>query len=265
MRMCVRGLCAGIAALGLPFSAAAEGGFFDVELEDHRDWTLSVTAGAGSIDISGDARIDDRAGDTEISFNSTLDLKHTNAFWGEIDLQLFRGHHLRVGVTPMRFDGRTVLAATITIDGVEYEVGDQIDTKLRLDQYEVSYRYAFELGERVTLAPLLQVNVLDARFTVQDETSGITDRERAWVPVPSLGLRAEFFPHARPGLFGEAKGITLGSPGTFWELTGGASLHITRNLSILGQYRAADYDIDYLDVDADARLEGPYLAATLRF
>jgi hypothetical protein len=58
---------------------------------------------------------------------------------------------------------------------------------------------------------------------------------------------------------------TLGSPGTFWELTGGASIHITRNLAILGQYRAADYDIDYWSVDADARLEGPYLAATLRF
>jgi hypothetical protein len=254
-----------IAVLGLPCGAAAEGSLFDVELEDHRDWTLSVSAGAGSIDLSGHALVDDRVGDTPVSLNNVLDVDHTDAFWGEIDFQPFRSHHLRVGVTPMRFDGRTVLTASITIDGVMYQAGDQVDTKLRLDQYDVSYRYAFELGDRVTLAPLLQVSILDVRTSIDNETLGVSESERVTLPIPSLGLRAEFFPLARLGLFGEGKALTLGSKATYWELTGGASLHITRNLAILGQYRAADYDIDYWSVDADARLEGPYLAAPLRF
>jgi len=66
-------------------------------------------------------------------------------------------------------------------------------------------------------------------------------------------------------VFAEAKGFTIGSPGTMWDVRGGLRLHPIRNFFLSGSYRVLDYDIDYLDVEVDVRIQGPFVGATLRF
>lgn len=252
-----------MAALASPALAAE--GFLSVDFEDHRDWSVSLSGGAGIVDLEGEGRIDENLGDTKVSFDGLLDLTDTNTFWAELDLQPLRGHHLRLAVTPMRFDGSDFLSQSITVGGVTYDVGDLVESDLKADQYEISYRYAFELGQRITLAPLLQATLIDGRFEIQNQTLGVSEKESALIPVPALGLRAEIYPLARLGLFAEAKGLTIGRPATYFDAVGGVSLHLTRNLAVVGRYRFSEVDVDYRNVEAEARFHGPYLAASLRF
>jgi hypothetical protein len=258
------GCAAWVAALALPFSAAAED-LLSVDYEDHRDWWISLSGGAGLVDLEGDGRFDEDLGDTKVSFDGELDLQDTTSFWLELDLQPFRGHHLRLAVTPMRFDGSDFLSETITVGGITYDVGDFVESDLKADQYELSYRYAFELGRRVTLAPLLQATLIDGRFEIENLTLGVSERQSELIPIPALGLRAELYPLARLGLFAEGKGLTIGPTATYWDAIGGVSLHLTRNLAVVGRYRWTGVDVDYRDVKAEARFHGPYLAANLRF
>ena len=120
-------------------------------------------------------------------------------------------------------------------------------------------------GEDLTVAPIVQLSLADAAFEVENETLAVSEKESAWLPLPYLGLRAEVFPLSRLELFAEAKGMTIGSPATILDLSGGLAVHISRNLSVLGRYRWSDYEVEFSDTEIDLELGGPYVGARVRF
>jgi len=182
-----------------------------------------------------------------------------------VDLQLFRGQHLRFAYTPLRLDASEVLDTAIVVDGTTYDPGDLVKSKIKLDQYELSFRSEFWLGDYVTIAPLLQVSLVDAKLGISNQTLGVSENVSGLLPLPYLGLRGEVYPLARLQLFAEGKGFTIGSAGTIWDVSGGAALHLTRNLSIMARYRVSDYAVEFLDSEIDLSLSGPQVGATLRF
>ncbi|MGH0033014.1 MAG: hypothetical protein ACQGVC_24760 [Myxococcota bacterium] len=254
-----------LAALGPAAQAAAEEPWYSVYRSDHRQWTLALSGGFTLLDLEGEGRYSDEFGDSEVSFDGTLDLDEVDTWWAEADLQLFRGQHLRFGYMPVRIDESGVLDSTIVVDGVTYDAGDQVDADLKLDRYELSFRSEIWLGEYVSIAPLVEVALLDGRAEISNRTLGVSEKEEALVPLPYLGLRGEVFPHPRIQLFVEGKGMTIGSDATTWDASGGVALHLTRNLSLMGRYRVTDYEVDMLGVEFDANLGGPQVGATLRF
>lgn len=255
----------GITLLLLPERSAAEEPWWSVYRSDHRQWTVSLTGGLTLLNLGGTGTVDESQGDTDINLDGTLDLARVGTFWGEIDLQLFRGQHLRFAYTPIRFDSSEILDTEILVDGVSYEIGDAVDSKLKLDTYELSYRSEIWLGEYISIAPLVQVSLIDASIVLKNDTLGIVEEESALLPLPYLGLRVEAFPIARVGLFAEAKGFTIGSKATIWDASGGLSVHLTRNFSLMGRYRMSGYDVFFADSEIDLDIGGPYLGATVRF
>ena len=254
-----------ITFLFLPLAAVAEEPWYSVYRGDHRDWTFALSGGFALLDLNGRGTIDQGSGDTNISLDGTLDLSRFRTFWGEADLQLLRGQHLRFTYTPLRLDSSEVLDTAIVVNGTTYDVGDQVDSKIKLDQYEISYRSDFWLGDYVSIAPVLQVSLVDAKVSIANDTLGVSESVHGLLPLPYLGLRGEVYPLARLQLFAEAKGFTIGSKGTVWDATGGVALHLTRNLSIQGRYRFSDYSVDFLDSKIDLNLAGPEVGATIRF
>lgn len=248
-----------------PLLAGAEEPWYSVYRGDHRDWTVSLTGGFALMDLDGGATIDESLGDTDISFSGTLDLPEVETFWAEAELQLFRGQHLRFAYTPMRFGGDEVLDETIVVDGTTYGIGDLVDSELRFDQYELSFYSEIWLGEYLNVAPVVQVTLVDAAFEIENETLAVSEKESAWLPLPYLGLRAEAYPLSRLEIFAEAKGMTIGSPATILDLSGGLALHLTRNFSVLGRYRWSDYAVEFSDTEIDLEIGGPYVGARVRF
>jgi hypothetical protein len=181
-----------------------------------------------------------------------------------VDLQPLRGQHLRFAYAPMRFDGNEALDVPIVVDGETYDAGDLVDTNLRLDQYELSFRSEFWLGEVLSIAPVVQLNLVDARLKLANQSQAISDEESVFVPIPYLGLRAELYPLARVGLFAEGKGMPLGSKATVWDATGGVALYLSRNVALTGRYRLSHYEVDF-DSEIDIDISGPQVGATVRF
>jgi hypothetical protein len=251
--------------LSLPLIGQAEEPWYSVHRSDHRDWTVSVTGGLSMLDLDGRGTVDEGLGDTNISLDGTLDLSGIASWWGEIDLQLLRGQHLRFAYTPMGFDGNEVLDTAIVVDGITYDIGDLVDSDLKLDQYEISFRSEFWFGEYVSIAPVVQVTLVDASVKIENQTLGITEKESALLPLPYLGLRAEVYPLARLGLFAEAKGFTIGSKASVWDVSGGLSLHLTRNFSLMGRYRLSDYAVEFSDSKIDLNVGGLFFGGTVRF
>jgi hypothetical protein len=256
------------ALLGLGAVAAAaeesEAPWWGVGFDDHRAWTLALTGGAQRQDIDGDVRVALDFGDASVGTDA-LDFGRSTNGWGEVDLQAIQKHHLRFAYIPLEWNGDTLLALPIDFGGDTFDVSDRVVSRVKLDTYELSYRYDFYLGEQITLSPIVQMSLVDGRIEVADQTLGVGYDESQLVPVPALGLRAEVYPLSRIGVFAEGKGFTIGSQGTMWDAQGGVSLHPLRSLSLKASYRVQDYDVDYSGVEFDARMMGPFLAATLRF
>lgn len=260
-------LCSTVLLCCLSFGASAEESespWWAVDYDDHRTWTLALTGGVYRQEIDGDVRVETGSGDATVD-TSILDLEKDRNGWAEIDLQAIQKHHLRFAYIPMEFDGDTLLALPINLGGDTFDVSDRIISRLKLDTYELSYRYDIYLGERITLSPIVQLSLVDGRIEVLDKTIGVGYDESQLVPVPALGLRAEVYPLARIGVFAEGKGFTIGSQGSMWDAQGGVSLHPLRSLSLKASYRVLDYDVDYSGVEFNARMQGPFLAASLRF
>lgn len=238
--------------------------FWSLDHDDHRTWTLALSGGVYRQKLSGDVSLDTSFGDAYVDVD-ILDLDDDTNGWGEVDLQLFQKHHLRLAYIPIKFDGDTILSQTIDFGGEEFEISDRVSSEVEMSTLELSYRYDIYLGPWVTLSPLIQVSAVDGRVKATDETLGLEAEESQWLPVPALGLRAEFYPLARLGLFAEGKGFTIGNPATMWDVQGGVTLHLLRWFALRGSYRVINYDVDYKGYKVNARVQGPYVGATLRF
>lgn len=256
--------CAGLLLL-LCSSVASAQAWWQVSLQDHRDWWLSLSGAAARANLYGGFTLDTSKGDTRVDLDSDLGLDHDTTGWLEVDLQPFRGHHLRFEYMPTRFDATTYLSTTIIVDGEEYEIGDFVDSRLDIDQYSLAYRYDFALGSRILLSPLLDVSLVDVKGEISDRTLGLRASDRILLPVPYLGLRLELLPLSRLSLFALGKGMTIGKTATVWGAEAGGTLWLTRNLGVFGRYRVYDYNIRYSDARVDVRLDGPLAGATLRF
>jgi len=244
--------------------ASARAAWWNVEHDDHRTWKVALSGGALRQELDGKVQVDSALGSAMVDVD-LLDLDHEDTGWAEIDLQLFQKHHLRLLYLPIEYDGDAVLDVPIRFGDITFDISDRVTSELDLDTYELSYRYDIYLGKWVTLSPLIQVSAIDGRIEVEDETQLVSLDESQWVPIPALGLRAEVYPIAHLGAFAEAKGFTIGSAGSMWDVQGGLRLHLIRNLFLSGSYRVIDYDVDYMGVDVDVRTQGPFAGATLRF
>lgn len=238
--------------------------WWSVDHDDHRTWTLALSGGVYEQKLSGKVQVDTDFGDAFVDVDILNLDKDTNG-WGEVDLQLFQKHHLRLSFVPIKFDGDTVLSQTIEFGGDTFEISDRVSSTLKMNTYELSYRYDIYLGKWLTLSPLIQVSAIDGEVEVRDQTLGLGAKESQWVPVPALGVRAEFYPLARIGVFAEGKGFTIGNPATMWDVQGGVTVHLLRWLALRGSYRVIDYDVDYQGYKVDARIKGPFAGATIRF
>jgi hypothetical protein len=238
--------------------------FWSVDHDDHRTWKLALSGGVYEQKLEGQVQFDTAFGDAFVDVD-ILDLDKDTNGWGEVDLQLFQKHHLRFAYIPIQFDGDTVLSRTIEFGGGSFDITDRVSSTLEMNTYELSYRYDIYLGKWLTVSPLIQVSAVDGRAEISDETLGLGTEESQWVPVPALGVRAEFYPLSRIGIFAEGKGMTIGDPATMWDVQGGVTLHLLRWLSLRGSYRVIDYDVDYKGYKVDARIKGPFAGATLRF
>ena len=109
---------------------------------------------------------------------------------------------------------------------------------------------------------------LDTAMIVKHDVGGSVDVDEDdsfFVPIPSVGLRLEGYPARRFGLFGEAKGMTIGNQATTWDVEGGLEFFLAKNLSIEARYRYAFYDLDVSDIKFEANMSGPYLGFGVRF
>jgi hypothetical protein len=119
------------------------------------------------------------------------------------------------------------LSADLTIQGVTYPVGAQIDSVFNFDLIRGTYSYAVVQNERLRLAIGLGVYAVPLRYGLEVQTlSGRVAAEGAdtTLPLPALSLRGEFQIIPKLFLNAEFDGMYLelnDFRGSLWDLNVG--------------------------------------------
>jgi hypothetical protein len=92
-------------------------------------------------------------------------------------------------------DGSSTLSEDITIDGVTYPVGAQVDSLFDFDIIRGTYSYAVLQDERMRIALGLGVYAVPLEYGLSIETTGgrsSVEGADTTLPLPALALRGEF-------------------------------------------------------------------------
>lgn len=231
------------------------------------DETVSVKLGYQSTAISGQfAGVVNGVG-THIDMQNELGFKRSNNVTAEAAIQL-GDSRLSLGYLPLDFKGSGTLTRAISFNGQTYNVGRTVNSRVKADIFDLAYTYYLvnmdDVPSRFQLGIEPAVKLIQAKASLTDTGTNVTNEVSATVPIPTIGLRArvalaDFLGVvARVGYMGYASN-------RFLDLDGQVEFSPVPLLGLYAGYRKLDLKIDTSGVYVDTRMDGPYVGAFFRF
>jgi hypothetical protein len=224
----------------------------------------------GYLPLSADGKFavgsDGQAG-TKIDFQDDLNFDDSKQYQLEAAFQLgdFR---LFAAYMPIEFSGKGVLTQDTSFSGETFVAGSRVESNVDLDIYEAGLAwYGVNIDDmpiRVQLGPEVAVKYIDASVDMKSDVYGLKTSESVNVALPSLGLRGRLAMSDWLGVIGRA-GYMEYEDNSFLDVEGQVELSPIPLLGLFAGYRYLDVDIDESDVYVDAKFDGPYIGALVRF
>ena len=204
--------------------------------------------------------------DTRFEVKDDLGVRDEKTFAGEAFVRLGRVT-LRVGYTPIRYDGNKTLTQTIVFNGQTFSVSDNVITRLDFDMIDAELQVDI-LRPHLVAASFYLGLIAKVKYVngeVELSSSLLTEKEDLQGAIPTVGIAAGagFFQNL---LRVDARAAGMSYSGNhLYEADAFASLVPFPFLRLQGGYRYIDLKVDEDDVLADIKLSGPYVGAQLSF
>jgi len=231
------------------------------------DETVSIKAGYLSLSPDGVFAGRDKGAGVDIDFEDDVDFDDTEEFFAEAALQLWR-FRLAASYTPLDFTGTSTLDRTITFNGRSYGINDTVKGEIDVDLYDLGLTFYLinmdDLPVRFQLGIEVAGKVIDGSVRLSDVTAGIREEVSGTAGVPTVGGRVRLGISDLLGIAGRV-GYAEYDDNTFLDADGQIEFSPLPLVGIFAGYRYLDIDIDESDIILDARFEGPYGGAFVRF
>jgi len=193
-----------------------------------------------------------------------------------------RRHQLDFSYASYDRDGSATLSEELTIGGVTYPVGAQVETDFDFDIIRGTYSYAFWQGERMRVALGLGVYAVPLSYGVEIETTGgrtVVEGADTTLPLPALSLRGEFLLFnklflntAVEGMYlelddfkGALLDLNVGLEYRPWRHFGVGLAYNFLGVSVEGESSSTDYPGADFVGEVDIRYSGLFLYGTFSF
>jgi len=206
---------------------------------------------------------------------SDLNLGDNNEVFGRIKIDLPPGlPNIYVMATPTSFDGTGQTTLPVQYGNVVFAGGSPLQTKLKLDQYDLALYYPIPMLKAATLGVLNAEIGLDARQLKYDGTiTGIvylspgitqTSAKSATYYIPMIYAAVQVKPVPVVSFEAEFRGITYGS-NSYYDYIGRLKVMPYGPLFISGGYRYEQIKIDQDNLLTNLRIQGPFVEAGISF
>jgi hypothetical protein len=177
-----------------------------------------------------------------------------------------RKFKLRFGVTPVKYEGDTILTRSIVFNGQRYTIGLPVTSELEWRSWRFGIEYDFISTSRGFFGVILEGKFTD--LNVELLAPLIAEFARVRVPVPTIGAIGRVYVARNVALSAEFTGLKLtiqDDTGTYLEFDVNAQFNFNKNLGVQGGYRAMtlDYAVELDSGELD--LKGLYFGGVARF
>ena len=203
---------------------------------------------------------------TKFDAKDDLGVKDGNFPSGEAFVRFGR-IHLRVGYTPISYDGNKTLTRQIVFNGQSYDIGENVvsslDVKMLDGDVQIDLLRPDVVAASFNLGLIVKVKYVDG--SVELASTGVAETKDFKAPVPMVGLAAGVGV-LKNALRADARVTGIAYSGNhLYEGDFFASVVPFPFLRIQGGYRFIDLKIDEDDIVAELKIKGPYVGAQVSF
>jgi outer membrane protein len=170
--------------------------------------------------------------------------------------------------TPMSFDQTALVTRPISFGGQTFgTVGVPVDSKLKLDHYDLALFYPIPLLKTATLGKLnveFGLNARQINFEGTISGGGRTGSKSLTLFVPMIYAGVQVKPISLFSIEAEFRGIAYGE-NHYYDYLGRVKVNPIPLVYIAGGYRAETLKIDAQDVKADIKFGGPFIEVGVSF
>jgi hypothetical protein len=162
---------------------------------------------------------------------------------------------------PYRFNGEQTITKSFRFGGVTYPVNERVTAKATLNYFSLGYQYDMIQRQRLGLGLQTGVAYMGVRAQASSPSAGPAEVNRD-IPFPLVGLVGQYTPGEKSSfsIRGEARGMTFGSYGNYFDVGGNVAYHLSRNVSLEVGYRVVDGEGHHATRGAQLNFRGPSIA-----
>lgn len=181
-------------------------------------------------------------------------------------------HKFRFDYVPILYEAEVTLNKEIIFNGIRYEVGLPVNSKLNWKAMRLGYEYDFLYRDRWFVGFLVEAKYTDVRVDLATPLRE-ADWAQARAPIPALGGVARFYPVSNISVTADVSGfklpVSVDKENRYdgnildWDIYG--TVNFTNNLGVQVGYRSMNV---YYRVDndtGDMKLRGLYFMGVGRF
>jgi outer membrane protein len=212
---------------------------------------VSVPGVVGDIDLKDDLNLD-KENNPFVRIRAELPLVLPNIY---------------LMATPMTFKGSGQLIRSISFNDQTFSGGVPVDSKVKLDHYDLALFYPIPALKTATLGKLnidLGLNARKIDFEGTISQGSLTASKNLSIYVPMIFVGVQVKPISVLSIEAEVRGIAYGS-NHYFDYIGRLRVNPIPLVFIGAGYRAETIKIDQSDVKADIKFGGPFIEAGLSF
>lgn len=101
-------------------------------------------------------------------------------------------HRLHFNFFDISRSADRVLGRDVEFDGTVYPLGTDVDSRMSIQRYDLTYGYSFLQDDRMDLAVTFGIHGMRTALRLDSQDLGVQEEERFFLPIPLPGLRMDF-------------------------------------------------------------------------
>ncbi len=230
------------------------------------DYTIEIEGRYWMPKLASTVRIVENNVGTDINVIDDLGFDDSKKFGeGRLQVKFARKHKFNFSFLPLSWEGDKNITRDIAFGGQTFPAGANVQSKARLDLYKAGYEYDFLLGKAGFLGGAIDVLVVKVDVELKAPAVAITEKEDKTIAIPMIGLIGRVYPIQWVNLTGKVSGMPLGSYGYVIDAEASLTINPVKYVGISGGYRYLQANLKYDNNLSDFKLNGPFVALSVRF
>ncbi|MCW8858317.1 MAG: hypothetical protein OQK50_07285 [Deltaproteobacteria bacterium] len=202
---------------------------------------------------------------TDIDVENDLNLDDSETLTGELALQWGKSR-LSFNYLPLDFSGTGTLTKTITFNGTDYLIGEEVKSDLTIDLYDIGYTYYLlnfdDLPTRFQFGLEFAVKVADVNASLK--SLGLSESQSVTAPIPTIGARTRIALADFLGITGRI-GYLEFDDNHFLDAEAQLEFSPFPLVGLYAGFRYFDLKIDEDDIYVETEFSGPFGGLMVRF